>query len=116
MPLLIEKLSIQRADYFAGKQKMVPGPLRLKTADGSGVEDCVAKIQRQKKIQGEKQQIMEIRLHLNSAHLSKVLSVSHRSPECFSSRPSNPSALGLDVLSLLEGPQQEKNTLHTGNV
>lgn len=56
---------------------------------------------------------MEMRRHLNSAHLSEALSVSHQSPECFSSRPSNPSALRLDVLSALEG---RKNTLYTGNV
>lgn len=56
---------------------------------------------------------MEMKLHLNSAHLSEALSVTHRSPEYFSPRPSNPSALRLHVHSLLEGPQQENNTLYT---
>lgn len=48
------------------------------------LEEWVAE---KKGIQRDKWQIMEMRLHLNSAHLSKALSVSHRSPECFSSRP-----------------------------
>lgn len=49
---------------------------------------------------------MEIRLHLKSAHLSEALSVSNRSPECFSSRPTNPSALRLDVLTVLRAGKE----------
>lgn len=56
---------------------------------------------------------MEMRLHQNSA-LSDTLSVTHRSPKCLSSRPSKPSAVGLDVLSVSVEQHQEKNSLGTG--
>lgn len=52
---------------------------------------------KEKKAHREELQIMKMKLHLNSGHLSEARSVSHRSPKCFLSRPSNPTALGLGI-------------------
>lgn len=60
---------------------------------------------------GGEQQIMEMRLHLSSVHISEAWSVSHRSPECLPSSPSNPQLWDQTFHYALEDSRQERSTL-----